>query len=67
MKYLKKLKIKAQNRTMIGLSNHYGLLVGEVLTERSEGKARSGSKSNLSYRFAPIVLRQSFSFLFFKI
>ena len=35
------------------LHNHFNLLVCEVLTERSEGKARSGSKSNL-FEFASL-------------
>ena len=32
---------EAQSRKMIGLPNHFNLLVCEVPTERSEGEARS--------------------------
>ena len=38
---------EARSRKMIGLPNHFNLLVCEVPTERSEGEAQSGSKSSL--------------------
>ena len=42
-----KLKIKAQSRKMIGLPNHFDLLVCEVPTGRSEGEARSQTDASL--------------------
>ena len=50
---------EAQSRKMIGLPNHFNLLVCEVPTERSEGEAQSRKMMCLSLRFAPIVLQQT--------
>ena len=54
-----KLKIKARSGSKSSLLEFASLSSHEVPTERSEGEARSQTMMCLSYRFAPIVLRQT--------